>query len=542
MKQEGQNKITILNNILLIFLIIQPFLDIYMAVVGEKLDIFGVSIATLIRTTFVVALFILIAIYQIKNKVRVKLLYLISTYLAAVLIYSIAHHLNIVYSSGYYITEGIYNFLTELMYVERLVIPVLLMYSVIITKPDKIKLEKILVTVVTIISLVIIVTNLLKVSFASYSAFPDENTTISYNFIDWFTNDNILYKESLSKGLFVSANQIGALLTVLLPIVISCLIRENKPYMYLVFLLQITAMTLIGTRVASLGWMLVSLFMILTYLVLLLLKRVNSLKQLAICTFVLILELGTLLYIKSPAKNREHVESFEGMYDEEINLKTETGEYIALEAFSQMLEDDKALTEYVGSVVSDKGLKYDAMCKYISETHRYHYITNKYVNDIYPYQDDPVFWLKIFSMPVSIKGDNRGRQIEIVKRIKNNNNNQLLDTLVGMGATPMNSRGYMIENDLISHYYNLGILGIILFMTPFVFVILYVLIIMRKNIMGLFDLRFITYSLTICMAYFVGYFAGHVLDEYIVSIFIATIAGIIYNLYSKGELDERTET
>lgn len=542
-----QKTLNILNNILLIFLILQPFFDIYMAVVGERLDVFGISIATLIRTTLITSIFAIVLVYQIKNKAHMKLLYLIIGYLVVVLIYGVAHHLNIVYSNGYYITEGIYNILTEILYVERLIVPVLLMYSIIITKPKRKKIEKVLVIVALTVSLVIIITNIFKVSFASYtSALNGQNSIISYNVIDWFTKENIPYKESLSKGLFVSANQIGAMLVVLLPIVIYYLVKVNKPYMYLVLFSQIIAMTLIGTRVASLGWILVSFAMIFVYLILVFMKKQRALKALAICTFVLILEIGTLLYLKSPAQNRDFAESYEGIYDEEVENKQENGEYIALEAFSQMLHNKELLSEYVGDNRTEKGLEYDAMCKYVSQMHKYHYITKKYVYNIYPYEDDPEFWLNIFETPISVKGDNRARQVEIVKRIKSNNNNILFDTLVGMGATPMNSRGYMIENDIISHYYNLGIIGTIIFIAPFVTCLIYVIVKMRKNILKLLNLRFVAYSLALCMAYFVGYFAGHVLDEYIVTIFIATIAGTIYNLYGigdfGGDLNDKAKT
>ena len=533
-----QKKFDMLNKLLLIFLSIQPLFDIYMAIVGERLDIFGICIVTIIRITFVVAMFGRVIFHQVRNKVHIKLVYLILGYLTAVLVYGVVHHFNIVYSNGYYITEGIYNVITEIMYVKRLVVPVLLMYSVIITKPDIVKLGKMLVVVAASVSLIIITTNLFEVSFASYSQ-TGGNDMISYNVIDWVAKDNISYRESLSKGLFVSANQIGALLVVLFPIVIYHMIKENKPYLYVTFFAQIVAMTLIGTRVASLGWMLVCIAMAFIYLILMITKKVGKISLISLCVIIFSIASGVLLYFNSPARNRDFAESYDGMYEEELNIKEETGEYIALEAFSSMLEDKTKLIQYVGDNASEKGLEYDAMCKYISETHKYHYITSKYINDIYPYQDDPKFWLEIFAAPMSIKADNRGRQIEIVKRIKENNENLLLDTLFGMGATPMNSRGYMIENDLVSHYYNLGVVGTIIFVVPFAFCFIYVLLKLRNSILKLFNIKLLVYVLSICMAYFIGYFAGHVLDEYIVTIFLAVIAGTIYNLYSEGELDEK---
>lgn len=538
-KKIDKKKFDVLNKILLIFLCLQPVFDIYMSVVGETLDILGISIATLIRTTLTTVLFGIVVYYQIREKMHIKLLCLILAYLGVVVLYTLAHHLNIVYSNGYYVSEGIYNIVTEIMYVERLIIPVLLIYIVIITKLSKIKLEKVLVFVATFVSLVIIISNLFKVSFASYAQTSD-NTMITYNIIDWFTKEDVSYGESLSKGFFVSANQIGALLVVLLPIVIYKMLKENKIHLYLIFFIQIIAMTLIGTRVASLGWILVCIAVAIIYLMLLFMKKVNRVSLLSLCGIIVILELGMLLYFNSPAQNRDFAESYDGMYEDEIEEKENTGEYIALEAFSNMLENEDKLIEYVGDDISDKGLEYDAMCKYISETHKYHYITQKYINNIYPYEDDPKFWLDIFAAPLSIKADNRGRQIEIVKRIKQNNNNVLWDTLLGMGATPMNSRGYMIENDLISHYYNLGIVGSIIFVAPFVFCIVYVIIQQRKSFRNLFNIKLLAYILSIAMAYFVGYFAGHVLDEYIVTIFLAVIAASIYNLYGEGELDENT--
>ena len=540
MKQKKiDSKFDILNKVLVIFLCLQPLFDIYMAVVGERLDIFGVSMVTIIRTGLTIALLGAVIFLQIKEKLYKKLLYLILGYLGVVIIYILLHHLNIVYSNGYYVTEGLYSFIKEIMYVERLIIPVALMYSVIITKPTKVNIDKVIIIVATLISIVIIISNLFKVSFASYSQ-TGENTMIKYTVIDWFINGNVPYQESLSKGLFVSANQIGALLVVLLPVVIYKMLKENKAYFYLIFLVNIVAMTLIGTRVASLGWMLVCAAMAIVYILLLFINRKKSLSIVSVFSIVIIIEVAGLLYFNSPAQNRDFAENYDGMYQDELEQKEEAGEYIALEVFNDMLQDENKLNEYVGDNVSDKGLQYDAMCKYISENHKYHYITNKYIRNIYPYEDDPKFWLEIFSSPISVKADNRGRQIEIVKRIKQNKKNILLDNLLGMGATPMNSRGYMIENDLISHYYNLGIVGTIIFVAPFASCIIYVIIKQRKEVKKLANLKLISYVLSVVMAYFVGFFAGHVLDEYIVTIFLAVIAANIYNIYGEGELDDKS--
>ena len=516
----------ILNDMLMIFLVIQPILDIYMAIVGESLDIFGISIVTILRTVFVVGMFGVVIISQIKYKYHKKYMFVILGYLLIVLLYAILHHVNIVSFNGYFVTQGIYNVLTELFYVLRLAVPILLIYIVIITKPAKEDVLKVIICDACIISLVIVATNIFKISFASYS---QTGELIKYNIIDWFTKDNLLYNETLSKGYFVSANQIGALLVLLLPMVIYYTIRENKWYLYLILLMQIISMVLVGTRVANYGWILVSFAMIIMYIFLHFMKKVKLRLQ-PLIYLVIILEIGALLYIHSPSHTRTFASEYEGMYDEKM-VELDGVEFISMKDFKQLLQDKKSMEKYLGT--TSDNLENDVKAKYVSEMYRYHYITNKYILEIYPYTDDLEFWLDIFEEPISVKGDNRGRQVAIIKRIKANNDNRVLDTLFGMGATPLNSRGYMIENDLISHYYNVGIIGIILFVVPFIFGTFYSLYKIRKDIFRIFNIEFAIFVLAIIMTYFIGYFAGHVIDEYIISIYLGTVAGLVTNFYRK---------
>ena len=523
-----------LNNLLMIFLMLQPVLDVYMALVGNTFDVFGISIATLVRTVFVITMFTIVVISQIKYKYHAKYAYAILGYLGAVIVYSLLHHVNIISFNGYFITEGIYSFLTEILYVLRLIIPVFLIYIVIITKPSKEDLFKVILAVVAFISLVIIVTNIFEVLYASYS---QTNGKIEYNVIDWFIKDDLTYDKTLSKGYFVSANQIGALLVFLLPMTIYYTVRENKWYLYIVVLLQVVSMVLVGTRVANYGWILVFAAMIIMYAILYFTKRFK-LKLQNIFGLSIVLIVAVVLYIHSPSSTRAFASEYEGMYDEEM-VQIDQAEYMSLKEFRNILADETKLRNYT------KGLKGDliiaAKNKYISEMYKYHYITNKYILEIYPYQDDLDFWLEIFDMPISIKGDNRGRQVAIIKRIKQNNDNLVLDTLFGMGATPLNTRGYMIENDLISHYYNLGIIGIILFVSPFLLGIVYSLYRCRKHLFDIINMEFAVYVLAIVMTYFTGYFAGHVIDEYIISIYLGVVAGIVTNFYRGEKIDEKSK-
>ena len=107
----------------------------------------------------------------------------------------------------------------------------------------------------------------------------------------------------------------------------------------------------------------------------------------------------------------------------------------------------------------------------------------------------------------------------------------------------MNSREYMIENDIISHYYNIGIMGIILFVSPYAIIVLYGLGIIIKDIKSRLTIRGITYMWSIFITYTVGFFAGHVIDEYIITIYVAILAGLVVNYINskKENIDERRD-
>lgn len=540
----------ILSVVLLVLLFIQPLLDMYMAVIDERWDVFGISLATIARTATFVVLLVIVVIYQIRHKYKIKWLIALFSYLLIIGIYATCHHFNISFSNGYFIREGIYNVITELMYVLRLVVPVGLIYLVIIIKPEKKHIERTIISVVLIISLLIILTNIFKTSFASYSP---TNDVIKYNVFDWFTCEEIPYKQALAKGLFVSANQIGALLTILLPIVILYILKYNNVFTYVVYALAVISMIMVGTRVASYGFILATVGMIIINLIVSLIKK-EKIKYIRIIVLFLIMILGTILFNNSPAKNRVIAGTDDGIYLDNIDELLDSESYIALEDFKLMLNDESRLKEYLGDSIDNNvelkknekmsidELKHSAMCKYIKENYTYHSITHKYVMDIYPYTEDPEFWLELFEKPVADKKDNRYRQSVIIKRIKELNNNILLDTLLGMGATPMNSRGYMIENDIISHYYNIGVIGMFLFIVPYALIILYFAYELLKHISKKISIRGMTYIVILCATYCIGFYAGHVIDEYIITIYVAIIAGMVVNYINskKENLDERS--
>ena len=57
-----------LEDLLLVFIILQPFLDMYRQIIGEKWDVLGFSIVTIIRMLFITSLTVITIVKMVKKK------------------------------------------------------------------------------------------------------------------------------------------------------------------------------------------------------------------------------------------------------------------------------------------------------------------------------------------------------------------------------------------------------------------------------------------------------------------------------------------
>ena len=152
-----------LEKILIIFMIIQPILDIYYLYTDKIINIFILSPATIIRMIFIGILFLL-SYYLLKNKNKKK--YLIS-FILIYLIYTIFHHINAINYNINYQTYQNYNPIREIFYIIRMLMPLAIIF---ITKEIKLtenKIEKIIYTVINIFCISVIITNITKTSLTS---------------------------------------------------------------------------------------------------------------------------------------------------------------------------------------------------------------------------------------------------------------------------------------------------------------------------------------------------------------------------------------
>lgn len=505
----------IIRKVIIIFMIIQPILDIYMVLFDEKIQIVGVSLATIFRFATVGIMTILVMIYARKNR-STKLWIL---YVGLVAIYCIFHHINANKFNVELNSTSIYSPINELLYILRICVPIALiyiMYNIKLTYKD---IKKIVLGVVSTISLVIIITNLLKISYISYSL---DNVVIKDNMLSWFgdVKYNYSWRELTSRGLFRSGNQLSAILILLLPITIYIANKEKKIAGWIILILQLIAMLNISTRISVIGGIVI---FVITILMIFFGNIVENLKKIDIKLIgnnikkqnkniimsILALVVMVPLLLISPFESRRKV-----------------GEIASFEMLASSQKTTIAKTEE-----SDNE---DDICTYESEYIKNNYslvgIQDVFILEIYPYTQDLEFWKNaIENYPASKLSDNRGIKSLLVQRVYQLNNNPM-DKFFGESFTRLSSFAWP-ERDYESQFYSLGICGMMLFILPYFVIVLLGIYQILRNIMHGLKIEYLIYIESLAIALFTGYLSGHVLNEIFVLIFIGFVSGNTLNNY-----------
>ena len=517
-----ENKIQlkeITKKIFIIFMIFQPLLDVYMVLFDDKIQILGVSLATIFRFGIVAIITILTMIYARKNKSTKFFL----GYGILVCIYCIFHHIN----ANKFIVNlnptAVYNPLGEILYILRLCIPIALIYSIYNIKIEYKDIKKIVVGVVSIISLIILVSNLFKISYVSYSL---DNNVIKDNMFSWFGEEkyNYYWKDLTSRGFFRSGNQLSGLLVLLLPIMIYIAVKEKKFLNWIILLMQLITMINISTRVSVVGGIAVLLMMIAFIAFDRILKNIKCIdiqkilqktkKQLK--NFILtILTISMTILI---------------MYISPFNMRYKTGEMnLDMISNNEVINNIKEDTKVEEEKIDDKDNKdNNNKLEYIKANHGTSGVQPYYIIEKYPYTQDIEFWYDVLvNVPYHKKSDNRGIRSLLMKRIYELNNNPM-DKFFGTSFTRLSSFVWP-ERDYESQFYSLGICGILLFISPYFIILLFGAFMVFKNIKSDFNIKNITYLISLALILMIAYFSGHVMNEIFVLVFISFVAGIILN-------------
>lgn len=494
----------ILEKLLIIFMMIQPILDIYYLYIDEVVNVFKFSPSTIIRMIFWVVLLVLCYL-RFRNRDKVKW---IISFILVYGIYVVFHHMNSMNFSKDYLIYNNYDVINEIFYIIRMIVPLSMIFIIKEVNLSDSKIKRIIYAVINIFCITIVVTNIAKISLTSYS---DGDNIIAANIFEWFNKEvykKYTYELIASKGIFHMANQISALLVALLPIELYYIFKEDRFILKVIgLILNILAMIMIGTRVASYGWLLIMILMIVEYIYFGIVKeyKINIKK---ILTLVIILLMFCIILPYSPVSNRTYASDFAGVVSEHIYASD--GEEIRKNICVNLV-DKECMLEKI---------------EYIDKYYGIYGFDSMYIENIYPYTDDTDFWFDSFDIPYVERADHRQLKTMITKRMISLNDNSM-DYLLGISFTRLRNSQVYMENDIYVHLYSIGIVGIVLFILPYVIIMIYSLYKMFKNRKITFNN--VVYLSSIVIIFIAGVASGNVFDEWIVTLFLGFICGLLLN-------------
>lgn len=490
MNKINKNKIIkILITILLMWL---PFLDILRTTTFKDIEVFGLALIEL-GNILIIGICLLLTFTKIELKNIMKYI----AFLVIVIIYVVLHYFNIIKFDTSIFPKADFNFIVESFYIFRAyILPLTLLYILFYNRDifNKEYYFKIIKWVICVISFSIIVLNILKLSYISYSP---KKGHILYNIFDYFLFQGD-YTQLSSRGFFSSANELSAILFMLLPMNIYLLYKESKKFNVVLYVSQFIAMVLLGTRTAAYGALLISVVAFIAYLLLVILKKEKRKHFFNVSFTVSSLACIAFLCISPFMLGR---------------ITTGTPDF--------SIKDQSAYSDLENVDVK----KLDELIeKYKSE-----YKINDLFLRIYPLDNDPEFWIAIAKRDKSLNNNSRIMKTDIIKRIQERNNNPM-DKWLGMGYT-LNFLD--LERDYFYQYYIFGIIGLIVLIAPYFIFLIYLAIKGFRNFSKNF--RFITILgcmsviLGLVIAYYSGHVFGYVSPMMYLVMFLGLLTCIIYD-------------
>lgn len=488
----------IIKVLITILLIELPFLDMLRTTAFKDIELFGITLIELINI-LLIGLALILTLTKVKLKEIIKL----GIYLLLVGVYIYLHYQNIIKFDTNIFPDANFNFITETFYILRVyVLPLMLLYVLLNNKDifNKKYYFKIIKWVIGIISFSIIVLNILKLSYISYG---EGNKHILYNMFDYFLYQGD-YKQLASRGFFDSANELSAILFMLMPVNIYLLYKEGKKINVVLFVSQFLAMILLGTRTAAFGGAIISVVALVCYFVVTYMKK-DKLNNWFITTLTICALVCTSYMCISPFM-------FGRLNDGNYSFAVQNQKaYDDLESIDE--EDIDALIH-----------------KYQSE-----YLINEYFLEMYPVKGDKEFWLNCAKRDKALNNDNRRMKTDILNRIMERNDNPN-DKLFGLGYT---LNFIDLERDYYYQYYLFGIIGLILFIFPYFYLLIKNIIIALKNFKKNLSFKtllcFMSPMLGLLIAYYSGHVFGWVSPMMYLVMFMGLLTFVVYENSKEGK-------
>lgn len=492
MNREKINKIN--KYLLVAFLMLQPILELLLAVFKDNsFSIAGISVATLIRYGLFAVIMFMTVIPNLKRKSTKIFICALVVYV----LYFAIHYINIrnfnLVIMGDNMQKGVF---AAAIYISKFIIPISIVYFVYVLNFGYREIKNCVLFTSIFVSLVLIITNLCGIDYMAYSF--EENEPVAANVIKWF-DPNYKYDEwrmLTSRGVYPSGNELSSLFAVLLPVVIWIAFKEKRNYYFGFAIIQMIAMLLIGTRISVYGEIGVLILVSIIWLVDKIIKgeKNGKGKIIGIATITLVY---LVFFLNSPFFHRILVgEGIDNSYSKEEKKETET----------ELTEDDNTEDRI-----------------YIKTHYFKAMIPKDMIVEKYNYLEHSEFWIYVIDN-VDISQRNNARKLKtlILDDIKTNKNSRL-DSLVGFGEIPIYP-----ERDYIAQSYYIGVVGVIIFLLPFILLAIVSLI---YNLIRFFGKRLdgdqVVSLLSLFIFFGTGYLAGHAIEPIYINSFIGLLSGFL---------------
>ena len=532
---------------LMLFLILQPILDIYILFKPAVADFFGFSPATIIRILFIGVLGLL---FLFTNKFNKKYWWFI-VYGALVVLYTVLHHINALEFNSVSEDGFGYNLVSELFYLIRMLMPLFMIVLSAHYKFEDKKMEKLITWLVILLAGSIVVTNLLGISLGSYS-----KVQIEGNIFQWFNPNNDLdYMDFASKGFFNDPNRISALMVLITPLLFYVFVKNPNKKNGFLLILQCLGMYMLGTKVAVLGFFVLLFASICIYLFFVLIKKELTWNKKIFAFFMIFfVAAGALLYW-TPAIDRtmidqtreeNHKKNVKGeRSEEEKKIKKIDEQLLKLIKvdedgaiyFDELFTEEKDVTYVSKSQIYtiDKVKSEKILNEFIEENYLDFSINPEFILNSYPYENDPYFWYKIMKWSLMERTNFRMVERAMLERVKTINANPA-DDYLGITFTRM-SNIFDLERDFLSHYYTLGLFGLCLFLFPYLIIFFLAVFMMLYHYKEKFTFRNVMLMLGIAITLFAAYYSGNCMDGLVVTLILGFVMGqLVEPIFGKKKL------
>ena len=535
---------------LMLFLILQPILDIYILFKPEVADFFLFSPATIIRILFVGVLGIL---FLFTNKFNKKYWWFV-VYGALVVLYTVLHHINALEFNSVSKDGFGYNLVSELFYLIRMLMPLFMIVLSAHYKFEDKKMEKLITWLVILLAGSIVVTNLLGISLGSYS-----KVQIEGNIFQWFNPNNDLdYMDFASKGFFNDPNRISALMVLITPLLFYVFVKNPNKKNGFLLILQCLGMYMLGTKVAVLGFFVLLFASICIYLFFVLIKKELTWNKKIFAFFMIFfVAAGALLYW-TPAIDRtmidqtreeNHKKNVKGeRSEEEKKIKKIDEQLLKLIKvdedgaiyFDELFTEEKDVTYVSKSQIytMDKVKSEKILNEFIEENYMDFSINPEFILNSYPYENDPYFWYKIMKWSLMERTNFRMVERAMLERVKTINANPA-DDYLGITFTRM-SNIFDLERDFLSHYYTLGLFGLCLFLFPYLIIFFLAVFMMLYYYKEKFTFRNVMLMLGVAITLFAAYYSGNCMDGLVVTLILGFVMGqLVEPIFGKKKLKNK---